>query len=167
NKADTVRGIQLAGIANTAKEAKGTVQIAGLLNNSAADVGIQVAGIMNKAKRVKGVQLGGIINIADSSDYPIGLLNLIKNGERNLSLAIDEESYLGLQFRSGGRVLYSILSVQAALADDGQSKYAFEAGLGAVLLRRKKFSVRGEIVSRNHLTDKFKMLDNHRSSFRI
>ncbi len=167
NKADTVRGVQLAGIANTAKEAKGTVQIAGLLNNSAADVGIQVAGIVNKAKGVKGFQLAGIVNIADSNDYPIGLLNLIKNGERNLSLAIDEESYLGLQFRSGGRVLYSILSVQAALADDGQSKYAFEAGLGAVLLRRKKFSVRGEIVSRNHLTDKFKMLDNHRSSFRI
>ncbi|MGE8381051.1 MAG: hypothetical protein ACN6PN_21965, partial [Sphingobacterium sp.] len=129
--------------------------------------GIQIAGIANKAKKVKGFQLAGIVNIADSSDYPIGLLNLIKNGEKNLSLAIDEDSYLSLQFRSGGRVLYSVLSIGAVLGNDGPAKYAFEAGLGAVLLNKSKFALRTEITTRNHLTDKFKSLDNHQSSFRV
>jgi vacuolar-type H+-ATPase subunit F/Vma7 len=167
NKADTVRGVQLAGVANTVREAGKTTQIAGVINNSSGDVGIQIAGIANKAKKVKGFQLAGIVNIADSSDYPIGLLNLIKNGEKSLALAIDEDSYLALQFRSGGRVLYSVLSVGAALTNDGPSKYVFEAGLGAVLLNRSRFALRTEISSRNHLTDNFKLLDNHQSSFRV
>ena len=167
NKADTVRAVQIAGVANTVKEAAGTTQLAGVLNNSSGDVGIQIAGIANRAKKVKGFQLAGIVNIADSSDYPIGLLNLIKNGEKSLSLAIDEDNYLSLQFRSGGRVLYSILSVGAALGNDGPAKYAFEAGLGAVLLNKSRFALCTEITTRNHLTDKFKSLDNHQSSFRV
>jgi len=167
NKVDTVRGVQIAGIANTARQAAGTTQLAGVLNNSSDDVGIQIAGIANRAKKVKGFQLAGIVNIADSSDYPVGLLNFIKNGEKSLSLSIDDEHYLGLQFRSGGRVLYSILGAGVVLVDDGPSKYAFEAGLGALLLNRSKFALRAEITTRNHLTDKFKLLDNHQSSLRI
>jgi len=167
NKADTVRGVQLAGIVNMANEARGTTQIAGILNASQSIVGSQIAGIANKAKKVKGIQLAGIVNIADSSDYPIGLLNFIKNGEKNFSLAVNEDNYLGLQFRSGGRVLYSILSINGALDGNRSDKYAFEAGLGAVLLNRPKFSLRTEIVTRNLLTEKFKSLDNHQYSLRI
>lgn len=167
NKADTLHGVQLAGIANTAKEAVGALQVAGIFNRSSGSVGTQMAGIANKAKRVKGLQVAGIINIADSSDYPIGLLNLIKNGKKSLSLAINEERYLGLQFRSGGRVLYSILSFNIAVDNDKSAKYAFEAGLGAMLVRRSKFALQAEIATRNHLTDRFKLLDNYQSTFRI
>jgi hypothetical protein len=167
NKVDTVRGVQIAGVVNMANEASGTTQIAGILNASQSTVGSQIAGIANKAKKVKGLQLAGIINIADSSDYPIGLLNFIKNGEKSLALAINEDSYLGLQFRSGGRVLYSVLSINVALEGNRPEKYAFEAGLGAVLLNRSKFSLRSEIATRNLLTDKFKKLDNHQSSLRV
>ncbi len=167
DKADTVRGVQIAGVVNMANEASGTTQIAGILNASQSTVGSQIAGIANKAKKVKGLQLAGIINIADSSDYPIGLLNLIKNGEKSLALAINEESYLGLQFRSGGRILYSILSINVALEGNRPDRYAFEVGLGAVLLNRSKFSLRTEIATRNLLTEKFKMLDNHQSSLRV
>lgn len=167
NKVDTVRGVQIAGVVNMANEAPGTIQIAGILNASQSTVASQIAGIANKAKKVKGLQLAGIINIADSSDYPIGLLNFIKNGEKSLALAINEESYLGLQFRSGGRVLYSLLSINVALEGNRPEKYAFEAGLGAVLLNRSKFSLRTEIATRNLLTEKFKMLDNHQSSLRV
>ncbi|QRY57005.1 peptidase associated/transthyretin-like domain-containing protein [Sphingobacterium siyangense] len=167
NKADTVSGIQIAGVLNLAKEASGTTQLASILNNSESTVGNQVAGIANKAKKVSGVQVAGIVNIADSSDYPIGLLNFIKNGEKSLSVAVNEDSYLGLQFRSGGRVLYSVLSINRALDGNRPDKYAFEAGLGAVLINRTKFSLRTEIATRNYLTEKFKSLDNHQSSLRV
>ncbi len=160
-------GVQIAGVVNMANEAPGTTQIAGIFNASQSTVGSQIAGIANKAKKVKGLQLAGIINIADSSDYPIGLLNFIKNGEKSLAMAINEESYLGLQFRSGGRVLYSILSINVALEGNRPDKYAFEAGLGAVLLNRSKFSLRTEVATRNLLTEKFKTLDNHQSSLRV
>jgi hypothetical protein len=167
NKTDTVSGVQIAGVVNMANEAPGTTQITGIFNASQSTVGSQIAGIANKAKKVKGLQLAGIINIADSSDYPIALLNFIKNGEKSLALAINEESYLGLQFRSGGRVLYSILSINVALEGNRPEKYAFEAGLGAVLLDRSKFSLRTEVATRNLLTEKFKTLDNHQSSLRV
>ncbi|WP_313531574.1 hypothetical protein [Sphingobacterium multivorum] len=167
NKADTVRGVQIAGVVNLTKDASGTTQLASILNHSESTVGNQIAGLANKAKKVKGIQLAGIVNIADSSDYPIGLLNFIKNGEKSLSVAINEDSYLGLQFRSGGRVLYSLLSINVALEGNRPDKYAFEAGLGAVVLNGAKFSLRTEITARNLLTEKFKMLDNHQSSLRV
>jgi len=167
NKADTVRGVQIAGVVNLTKDASGTTQLASILNHSESTVGNQIAGLANKAKKVKGIQLAGIVNIADSSDYPIGLLNFIKNGEKSLSVAINEDSYLGLQFRSGGRVLYSLLSINVALEGNRPDKYAFEAGLGAVVLNGSKFSLRTEITARNLLTEKFKMLDNHQSSLRV
>ncbi len=167
NKADTVRGVQIAGVVNLTKDASGTIQLASILNHSESTVGNQIAGLANKAKKVKGIQLAGIVNIADSSDYPIGLLNFIKNGEKSLSIAINEDSYLGLQFRSGGRVLYSLLSINVALEGNRPDQYAFEAGLGAVVLNGAKFSLRTEITARNLLTEKFKMLDNHQSSLRI
>lgn len=167
NKADTVRGVQIAGVVNLTKDASGTTQLASILNHSESTVGNQIAGLANKAKKVKGIQLAGIVNIADSSDYPIGLLNFIKNGEKSLSVAINEDSYLGLQFRSGGRVLYSLLSINVALEGNRPDKYAFEAGLGAVVLNGSKFSLHTEITARNLLTEKFKMLDNHQSSLRV
>jgi hypothetical protein len=36
------------------------------------------------------VQLSGFINIADSCDYPIGLVNIIKNGDAAIGASIDE-----------------------------------------------------------------------------
>lgn len=167
NKADTVKGVQISGIGNMMKESAGVTQLAGGFNHSKGTVSNQVAGIANIGNKVKGIQLAGLVNIADSSDYPIGLLNLIKNGEKSISIAIDQDAYLGVQFRSGGRVLYSILGAHASLKDDNTARYAFEAGLGAVFLHGNRFMLRAEISSRNQFTDKFKLLSNNHSSFRL
>ncbi|UIR57067.1 hypothetical protein LZQ00_04450 [Sphingobacterium sp. SRCM116780] len=166
NGADTVKGVQIGGIGNIMKEGSDATQLAGAFNHSTGTVGHQMAGIANIAKKVKGIQLAAVVNIADSSDYPIGLLNFIKNGEKSFSLAIDQDQYLAMQFRSGGRVLYSLLAVNVA-TDDNRSKYALEAGLGAVVLHGDKFMLRAEISSRNHLTNKFKMLTNNQSTLRL
>lgn len=167
NKADTVKGVQIGGIGNLIKEGAGATQLTAGFNYSKGVVTNQVAGIANRAKKVKGIQLAAVVNMADSSDYPIGLLNFIKNGEKSLSLSIDQDEYLAVQFRSGGRIVYSVLVVNVALADDHIAKYGFEAGIGAVLLHGNKFMLRAEISNRNQLTHNFKLLSNSHSSFRM
>lgn len=143
NLADTV-GTQVSGLVNTAKKVNG-VQI-GSVWNQANEVNSQVSGLVNHAKKVKGVQVG-LVNIADSSDYAIGLVNIIKNGERSLSVSYDETGSALLSFRSGGRVLYGILGVGYNTKFSNDNIFAAEAGIGAKVLNRDYFTLRTEIVS--------------------
>lgn len=143
NLTDTV-GSQISGLINTAKKING-VQI-GSVWNQADEVNSQVSGLVNRAKKVKGVQVG-LINLADSSDYAIGLVNIIKNGERNLSASYDETGSALLSFRSGGKVLYGILGVGYNTKFSSDNIFAAEAGIGAKVLTRDYFTLRTEIVS--------------------
>ena len=159
NKSKNVTGIQLAGFANLAKNVNG-VQIAGFTNlsegtssqvagflNIAKDVsGTQIAGFMNKAKKVKGAQIAGFINIADSSDYTIGIINLVKNGEKSISVTFDENQTSFLSFRSGGRVMYGILGIGYNFKNK-DAIYGFEAGLGAHAFEYKQFRLNLEITN--------------------
>src|SRR3546814_17573647 len=80
--------------------------------NKAEDVnGSQFAGVVNIAKKVKGLQFAGILNIADSSDYPVAILNFIKNGEKYIGISPDETMHMLASFRSVGRVLYGIMEI--------------------------------------------------------
>lgn len=156
----TVKGSQLSGFMNTSKD-QNAAQIAGFINlaenvdglqlagfmNKAKDVkGAQIGGFINIAKKVKGVQLAGFINIADSSDYPIGVINVIKNGERSIGVSTDESLTTLVSFRSGGRVLYSILGVGYNFKYDSY-KYAVEGGIGARLINWDKIGLRAEAVT--------------------
>ena len=98
--------------------------------NKAEDVHTQIAGLINIAKKVKGVQVAGFINIADSSEYPIGLVNIVKGGEKQVSVSIDETATMIAAFKSGGRVLYGILGVGYNVKNS-TSLYALQAGIGA------------------------------------
>jgi hypothetical protein len=139
-------GVQIAGFSNLNKEDAGGLQLAGFMNK-AKDVDNQVAGFINIAKKVKGVQLAGLINIADSSDYPVAILNFIKNGEKSVSLSLDETLTTMATFRSGGKVLYGILGVGYNLTDDGKSLFGIESGLGAHIPVANRFRINTEIVS--------------------
>lgn len=143
NLTDTV-GSQISGLVNIAKATKG-IQIGSVFNLS-EEVNTQVSGIVNRAKNVKGTQIG-LINIADSSDYAIGLVNIIKNGERSLSLSYDESGSALLSFRSGGRILYGILGLGYNTKFARENIFAAEAGIGAKVLTRDYFTLRTEIVS--------------------
>lgn len=179
NKANNVNGVQVAGVGNVsqdaahvqiaggfnkAKHAHG-IQVAGLTNISFGSVHSQVAGGVNIAKNVRGFQLAGLLNIADSSDYPIALLSLIKNGQKNLSLQFDESNLTSLQFRSGGRVLYSIIGL-GVYADDPDYSYAAEFGLGAKIIDRNKFGFAVEIIQRNNFDNDFRFHSTNRVAFR-
>jgi hypothetical protein len=87
------------------------VQFAGLFNATDDIKGSQFAGLVNVADRVSGVQVAGLVNIAESSDYPIGLINIIRDGEMAIGFGYNEIGTASVNFRSGGRVLYGIVGV--------------------------------------------------------
>lgn len=129
NVATTVEGAQLAGFANISKEITG-VEMAGFINTAKDVNGTQAAGFINIAGKVKGVQVSGFINIADSSEYPIGLINIIRHqGERTAGAAVDETGTLWGTFRSGSRKIYGILGI-GHNPGTGHLRYGLEAGMG-------------------------------------
>lgn len=150
NKAGDTHGFQTAGFMNMAGNVTGG-QVAGFTNISKHVKGVQIAGFMNKAASVKGVQIAGFINIADSSDYPIGPINIIKNGEMRIGVSIDETQTTLLSFRSGGKVLYGIVGAGYNFKNE-KARYALEGGMGAHWLRGNTFRLNTELVM-IHLSD--------------
>lgn len=155
------KGVQFAGFSNHIGKTASGALFAGFMNiygggsgpafagfaNIAKDVkGSQFAGFINIAKKVKGTQVAGFINIADSSDYPVGIINIIKNGEKSIGLTTDENQTAMLSFRSGGKILYGILGIGYNFKNTDEV-YAFEAGLGAHFFRSRSFRVNAEITS--------------------
>lgn len=142
---EEAQGAQFAGVLNTYRTGKG-MQMAGLFNLAKGHVsGVQIAGLINKAGSVDGVQFAGLMNIADSSDYPVGLVNIIKDGSMSLGLSVGDDQTILASFRSGGRVLYGIIGLGYNL-QNGEQKYAFEGGIGAHLLSKDAFTLNMEVV---------------------
>ena len=160
---DNVKGIQLSGFFNKAGQTNG-LQIAGFTNVAGNVTGAQVSGFVNVARKVKGVQISGFVNIADSSDYPIGIINIVKNGEKTIGISVDETQTTLLSFRSGGRVLYGILAAGYNFKNE-KAVYAIEAGMGAHIPITKVFRVNVEGVTLT-LND-FKEDSYLRSSLRL
>ncbi|PPL00678.1 hypothetical protein [Parapedobacter indicus] len=138
------QGVQIAGLVNSTGNAQG-LQIAGLMNK-AGNANTQVAGLINVAKKVKGAQIAGLINIAEESDYPIGILNIIKEGEMQLGLATDEGGNAMVTLRSGGKVMYGLLGIGYHFGYE-EARYVIEAGLGAHLITAKAFRLNAELAS--------------------
>jgi hypothetical protein len=137
NTTDESDGVQVAGLGNFTKRASG-VQVAGLINTAEEVNGSQISGLINRAKVVRGVQISGLINIADSSEYPIAIINLIKTGEKRIGLGTDENLSTMLSFRSGGSKMYGVIGLGTNLQHP-ELAYGFEAGLGLVLLSSNNF----------------------------
>ncbi len=163
NITQEVAGVQMAGLLNTAKNA--AVQLAGWGNitqngsatqvagfiNLAKEVHAQVSGFMNIASKVEGVQIAGFINIAEESDYPIGLINIIKNGSRQIGISVDDGGASVLAFRSGGRTLYGILGAGYNFHNPA-GRYVLEGGMGVHMPLTRWLGINGEAVF-NTLSD--------------
>ncbi len=164
NIAKNVKGVQLAGFLNYANSIKGA-QFAGFINIANQNVSeTQLAGFINIAKKVKGLQIAGFINIADSSDYPIGIINLIKNGEKSIGVSTDETQTTMLSFRSGGKVLYGIIGLGYNFKNE-EEVYAAELGLGAHFFSSKAFSLNTELVATT--LESFNVGEYFKTSFRL
>jgi hypothetical protein len=138
------RGFSLAGLANYTGRAYSGLQVAGLVNVAGSIQGVQLSPLVNVAGNVRGVQLAGLVNVAAESDYPIGLVNLIRNGEKSIAVACDETGSLAISFRSGGRVTYGIIGYGYTLK--GWRKAFFsEGGLGAHIRLAPRFRLNSEL----------------------
>lgn len=129
NVAKSSEGIQAAGFGNVSNKVKG-LQTAGFINVAKEVSGVQIAGFINVAKKVRGAQIAGFINIADSSEYSIGIINIIRNGDKSIGVSIDETSTGMLTFRSGSKKMYGILGAGYNFAEP-KMQYGMEAGIGA------------------------------------
>ncbi|ODS86263.1 MAG: hypothetical protein ABS46_01330 [Cytophagaceae bacterium SCN 52-12] len=144
--------IQISGLINIADDVHG-LQIAGLINKAGNVEGTQVAGLINRARDVKGVQIAGLINLAESSDYPIGIINIIKNGKQAVGLSYDETGTGMITYRSGGRVLYGLIGLGYNLSSKrSKDFYGFQAGIGAHIVKSEHFLLNAEAFSQS-LTD--------------
>ncbi|WP_245949320.1 carboxypeptidase-like regulatory domain-containing protein [Echinicola strongylocentroti] len=139
-------GFQLAGLYNEAASSTG-LQMAGLMNISEGNTDNQISGLINIGKNVTGFQLTSLLNIADSSAYPIGLINIIKTGEKSFTLGYDELKYSMFTVRTGGTYSYGIVGLAHA-TEDRTYNWAIDAGLGLHLVNTKWFDLDGELVSR-------------------
>jgi hypothetical protein len=152
-----VKGLQAAGFLNIADSAntqvagyinlaeKAQAQVSGFINIAENVDGAQIAGFVNVAKKVKGVQIAGFINIADSSDCPIGLINIIKNGEMAIGTMMNETGTTLFTFRSGGRKLYGIIGAGGNFTK-GYRAYALQSGLGMHIPVTKAFRFNAEVT---------------------
>lgn len=157
------QGVQVAGFMNVVRNGSSGLLVAGFMNRS-GNSGTQVAGFINIAKKVKGLQIAGFINIADSSDYPIGIVNIIRNGEKAIGVSTDETLTTFVSFRSGGHKLYGIVGL--GYNNKGQRQLAaWEAGIGWHLITWGDFRLNTELVNIG-LSD-FSNGDCMRSSLRI
>lgn len=147
-------GMQGAGFMNTSKNIKG-VQIAGFLNIAKDIDGAQIAGFLNKAQKVKGSQISGFLNIADSSNYPIGIINLVKNGTKQLVVETDENTAVNVIFKSGGRYTYGIIGL-SYLPIISEAKYGIIAGIGGHLPISTSFAIDADLVSNFYYDYSFK-----------
>lgn len=163
NKAKNAKGPQVAGFINLAGKSSAT-QVAGFINKAKDVNGTQIAGFINIAQKVKGAQLAGFINVADSSDYPIGIINIIKKGEKSIGLTTDDNLTTILSFRSGGKVMYGIIGIGYNF-NNTDEVYAFQAGLGAHFFSSKKFRLNAEIVGTS--LENFKSGEYFKSSMNL
>lgn len=128
NISRSTAAVQVAGFSNISKEING-LQLAGFSNIATTVKGSQVAGFINIAQKVSGVQAAGFINIADSSDYPIGLVNIIRNGEQYLGISVEETKTTMVSLRSGSKKVYGILGIGMNAAH-AELRYGMEGGIG-------------------------------------
>lgn len=122
-------GALFSGFINITRHNYNGLELAGLANIANNVEGVQIAGLVNVAKNVKGVQFAGLVNIAENSDYPVGFLNLIKNGKFGIATTYNELGSSILTFRSGSEITYGILGIGINHKTDKVS-FVAEAGIG-------------------------------------
>ncbi len=137
NIAAKVKGIQLAGVGNTATNMQ-SIQIGGVFNYAADTVtGIQLASILNFAQRNEGLQLAFINVGKSSSGTSIGLLNFFWEGYNKIELAGNEILPMNVRVNFGNRKFYNTIG----LGTKGFAKnqvWGYTYGIGSVFAIGKK-----------------------------
>lgn len=163
NRAYSTDGFQVAGLYNSTKANAGKAQISGILNQTGGNVDYQLSGLFNKADTVSGLQLAGLVNVAATSDYALGLINIIGDGEQSLSLGVDESSFVHLSFRSGGKKLYGLVGTGMLL--NPQAMFGLDLGFGWHAIRKRSYFMDIEQVHR--WSSDFGGISNHTNALKL
>jgi hypothetical protein len=135
-----LRGLQMAGGANIGRDLSGA-QVSGGANLLTGRVdGLQLAGGVNFTTELYGAQIApvnivthgrglqlGVVNIADDIDVPIGIVNIVRNGQFHVSAWTSEAAVVSLGLKTGSRRIYSVVSL--GLHPEGDSSLLL-GGLG-------------------------------------
>ena len=143
NHAKEMKGFQFAGLVNASNNMDG-FQFGGLINRAQDMKGFQFAGLVNIARKVKGVQFAGLVNVAEESDCPIGLINIIKKGEKGIGITYDLLGSTVVSFRSGGKYTYGIIGVGYNHKTENNT-LTTEGGFGAHINCLSWFRIKNEL----------------------
>jgi hypothetical protein len=120
----SVEGNQTAVVNLAGGEVNGAqVGVVNVANGHLDGAQVGVANIVNGD--VNGTQIG-VVNYADTSDYPIGVVSIVRNGRTTADAWVTETGMGMAGVRHGGRVLYNIYGVGAR----GFSPTAWAMALG-------------------------------------
>jgi hypothetical protein len=121
-------GMQAAVIWNSADALSGA-QLSGIINMSDSITGAQI-GLINVTGRITGMQIG-LVNISDTFEggFPIGLVNIVKDGTLNLDVWYDDIGYMNTDFRTGSKNFYSIFKFSFIPSSDPFA-WSYGAGIG-------------------------------------
>ena len=151
-----VKGVQVAGLNNMAQEVSG-IQSAGFANIATDVKGVQISGLYNQAKKLKGFQIG-VINVVDSVEKggTIGLINIVKrNGYREVELSASDYQNIGINYKSGTKTLYTILSAGYNFNKD--KLLVAGLGVGGILAMSPKWYFKPEIIVYNYTDNPFEV----------
>jgi Caspase domain len=99
----------------------------GVVNIGGEVVGLQ-AGVVNIATRVSGTQIG-VVNVAQNTTAPIGLVNVMSQGEFHLAAWASESQLANIALKLGSKNVYSF--IEAGVNPRGfLGQATFSAGLG-------------------------------------
>lgn len=144
-----VRAVQMGGV-NVAADGLSGAQL-GLVNHGGRVTGVQV-GALNVANTMRGLQVG-VINVGRHIDgETLGLLNFIGDGYHAIEVGTDETSPLTFGLKTGGRHLYTVLSVGFD-PSSGPTRVSWGGGLGGHG-QWKRFVFDGDVLltAREHTT---------------
>jgi hypothetical protein len=154
----TLVGAQL-GVVNVLKSSVDGNQTA-VVNVAGADVRGAQIGVVNVAHgSVDGVQVGttnvatgevrgtqvGVINYADVSDYPVGVVSVVRRGRTSVDGWVTEAGIGMAGVRHGGRVIHNIYGVGYRAGTP--SGWSFALGLGARLELSPKAHIDFEAIA--------------------
>jgi len=132
----------------------------GVVNVAAADVHGAQLGVVNVASgNVEGVQIGttnvatgevrgtqvGVVNYADVSDYPVGVVSVVRHGRTSVDGWATESGIAMAGVRHGGRVIHNVYGV--GFRGTAPSGWSFALGLGARLPLLPKLHVDFETIA--------------------
>lgn len=148
------KGAQFGGINNVTGSNSSVCQIAGIANNTGSSNALQAAGISNVAVDINGAQISGVVNVArkvngaqigliniadDIRGVPIGLVSYVKSVGLHYQLFIDEIGLTNIAIRSGGKYVYSLLTLGIQINDDFTGTYGWGIG-GRIPIKEKFFA---------------------------